>query len=222
MLKITIVEDDKFLREELVHTFQKMGYSVSSISCFVQPEHDILQTNPDLIILDVNLPKKSGYTICKWLKSHVTVPILILTAQDTLTDELTALGLGADDFLTKPCHPERLLARVQRLLETYGKIKNILSYGSLTLDTETFKASFGQNSIFLPETEGKILQLLLESPSSTVSSKAISSTIWGTSEFIDPNILQVNMVRLRKNLKKITETEIIETIRKEGYKLKDI
>ena len=102
MNKIIVIEDDIYLREELVNTFLKKGYSVSSISSFDVPEKEILNNNPDLAVLDINLPGKSGFELCKWLKARASFPILILTARDTLSDELYALGLGADDFLTKP------------------------------------------------------------------------------------------------------------------------
>jgi DNA-binding response OmpR family regulator len=111
--KIIVIEDDIYLREELVNTFVKKGYSVSSISSFDAPEKEILNNNPDLAVLDINLPGKSGFELCKWLKARASFPILILTARDTLSDELYALGLGADDFLTKPCHPDRLIARAE-------------------------------------------------------------------------------------------------------------
>jgi len=134
-----VIEDDIYLREELINTFAKKGYSVSSISSFDAPEKEILNNNPDLAVLDINLPGKSGFELCKWLKARASFPILILTARDTLSDELYALGLGADDFLTKPCHPDRLIARAERLLQTYGKVRNLIQVGDLVLDIDTYK-----------------------------------------------------------------------------------
>lgn len=116
MPRIIIVEDDTYLREELIHTFQKAKYDAIGLSEFENVEDHLMKRKPDLVILDVNLPGKTGYELCKSLKVKSSFPILILTARDTLSDELTALGLGADDFLTKPCHPDRLLARTERLL----------------------------------------------------------------------------------------------------------
>ncbi|MCJ7836653.1 response regulator transcription factor [Cuneatibacter sp. NSJ-177] len=220
MIKIVVVEDDVYLREEIMLTFQRKGYSVSGISSFAAAEEEILRLAPDLVLLDVNLPRKSGFELCKWLKSRASFPILILTARDTLIDELTALGLGADDFLTKPCHPDRLVARARRLLQTYGKIKNVIQAGSLALDTDTYKLVWQNASLILPETEGKILRILMERHPMTVSRREIFTFVWGTDEFVDENILPVNMTRLRKSLSEIGLGEIVKTIRGQGYCLK--
>ncbi len=217
MIKIVVVEDDVYLREEIMLTFQRKGYSVSGISSFAAAEEEILRLAPDLVLLDVNLPRKSGFELCKWLKSRASFPILILTARDTLIDELTALGLGADDFLTKPCHPDRLVARARRLLQTYGKIKNVIQAGSLALDTDTYKLVWQNASLILPETEGKILRILMERHPMTVSRREIFTFVWGTDEFVDENILPVNMTRLRKSLSEIGLGEIVKTIRGQGY-----
>lgn len=217
MRKIMVVEDDIYLREELVNTLTKKGYSVSSISSFVAPEQEILDSNPDLLLLDVNLPYKSGFELCKWLKARASFPILILTARDTLSDELCALGLGADDFLTKPCHPQRLIARVERLLQTYGKMSNFIQLGEITLDTDTYHVIYQSNHMVLPETEGKILCFLFKQYPSLVSKQALFSAIWGGADYVDENILQVNITRLRKSLDTIGLREIIQTVRGQGY-----
>lgn len=219
MIKIVIVEDDEYLREEIIMTFEKKGYFVSSISSFAAPEQDILDLQPDLVVLDINLPGKSGFELCKWLKARTSFPILILTARDKLNDELTALGLGADDFLIKPCHPDRLLARVGRLLQTYGKVKNVIQCGELALDTDTYKLVLKDRHMILPETEGKILRLLMEKHPQLVSRVELFSVVWGTDEFVDENILQVNMTRLRKSLSEMGLGNIVMTIRGQGYQL---
>lgn len=219
MSKIVVIEDDRYLREELINTFQAKGYSATGISSFKAPEAEILAAEPDLVVLDINLPGKSGFEICQWLKARASFPILILTARDTLDDELTALGLGADDFLTKPCHPNRLLARVDRLLQNYGKVRNLVQAGELILDPDTYKLIWGDQHLVLPETEGKILQILLENSPEIVSKGTIAKVLWSGDEFVDENILQVNMVRLRKNLAKLGLQDIIQTERGQGYRL---
>lgn len=137
---IVIVEDDRYLRDELIHTFRKVGYDASGLSGSEDAEEELAKRKPELVILDVNLPEKTGYALCKSLKMKFSFPIMILTARDTLSDELTALGIGADDFLTKPCHPDRLLARAERLLQTYGKLRSVLQTGALSLDTGYLQA----------------------------------------------------------------------------------
>lgn len=219
MSGIVIVEDDAYLRDELIHTFQKVGYDASGLSEFEAVEEELAKRKPELVILDVNLPGKTGYELCKSLKVKSSFPILILTARDTLTDELTALGLGADDFLTKPCHPDRLLARAERLLQTYGKLRSVLRIESLLLDTDTYKLTYADSVLVLSETEGKIMKLLMERYPGTVEKRELFRTVWGTEEFVDENILQVNMSRLRKNLSDFGMDGMIRNIRGKGYVL---
>lgn len=219
MPRIVIVEDDFYLRDELIHTFQKAGYDALGPSELETVEEKLAKLKPDLLILDVNLPGKTGYELCKSLKLKSSFPILILTARDTLSDELTALGLGADDFLTKPCHPERLLARAERLLQTYDKLRSILQIGTLSLDTDTYKLVFADKVLILSETEGKIMKLLMEQYPGTVKKSELFRTVWGTEKFVDENILQVNMSRLRKNLSDAGMDGIIRNIRGKGYVL---
>lgn len=219
MRRIVIVEDDIYLREEVIHTFQRAGYDAWGLVSFENAEEELTALRPDLAILDVNLPGKSGYELCKSLKIRDSFPILILTARDTLSDELMALGLGADDFLTKPCHPDRLIARAERLLQTYDKLRSILQIGALSLDTDTYKLVYADRILILAETEGKIMKLLMERYPDTVSKGELFAVVWGTEEFVDENILQVNMSRLRKNLGGIGLGDAIRNIRGKGYML---
>lgn len=219
MEKIVIVEDDPYLREELLCSFQKAGYDALGLTDFDRVEEQLRREKPDLVVLDVNLPKKTGYELCKSMKGRVSFPILILTARDTLTDELTALQLGADDFLTKPCHPQRLLARAERLLATYEKLRSLLTVGPLSLDTEVYRLSRGAEAVTLPETEGRILALLMERYPNFVEKRELFQAIWGTEEYVDENILQVNMSRLRKNLTELGLASAVRNIRGKGYVL---
>lgn len=130
MANIVIVEDDIFLREELQNILQKEGYSVVSISSFDTPVEEIIAAKPGLVLLDLNLPNLSGFQICRTLKMKGIGPILILTARNQIRDELHALELGADDFLTKPCHSKRLIARVQKLQKLYAKMSMFLNWGN--------------------------------------------------------------------------------------------
>ena len=116
LARIAIVEDDVYMREELENLLKKNGYEVFSILDFENVISCIISYSPDLILLDINLPFYSGFELCKELKSKQLGTVLILTARDRLQDELHALGLGADDYLTKPCNMERLLARIKNLL----------------------------------------------------------------------------------------------------------
>ncbi len=219
MKKILVVEDDIYLREELVHCLKKEGYSVLSISSFHEPVQEILEAEPDLVVLDINLPGASGYALCKSLKSKASFPILILTSRDALSDELKALDIGADDFLTKPCPPQRLIARIESLLRLYEKVGNILQINDLTLDTDTYRVGYGHNYTFLSETEGKILNILMDAYPEIVSKEDLFRALWGGELFVDENILQVNISRLRNGLQLVDGRDLIQNIRGKGYRL---
>lgn len=219
MTNIVIVEDDIFLREELQSILQKEGYSVVSISSFDTPVEDIISANPALVVLDLNLPNLSGFQICRTLKEKGIGPILILTARDQLKDELHALELGADDFLTKPCHPKRLIARVQKLEQLYAKLPILLTWGAFQYDAKTNVLYAGNDSVTLSENEGIIMKLLINSAPTVVEKEQLFSELWGSSEFVDENILQVNMTRLRKTLDKVGMSHHIKTVRGIGYQL---
>lgn len=220
MAKIVLVEDDIFLREELQSILQKEGYAVQTVSSFAAALDDIVAMNPSLVLLDLNLPGSSGFALCRALKAKGISPILVLTSRNQLQDELRALDLGADDYLTKPCHPSRLLARIEKLLHLYENMRALLDAGSFQLDENTFEVISGDKAVTLPENEGKILQALLVKSPEVVTKEELFQTLWGTSEYVDENILQVNMARLRKDLGKLGLADCIETIRGKGYRIK--
>lgn len=221
-MRIAVVEDDIYLRDEITDIFIKRGHSALGITDFDTAGSELKLFDPELIVLDVNLPSRSGFEICRSVKACMSVPVLILTARDTLDDELTALGIGADDFLTKPCPPDRLVARAERLFRSYGRVKGLIQAGSLILDTDTYKLIYNDKIFILPETEGRIMKLLMENYPATVSHRDIFFSVWGTDEFIDENILQVNIARLRKSLSSVGLGEIVETVRGRGYRLEEV
>ncbi|MDF1508993.1 response regulator transcription factor [Robertmurraya sp. DFI.2.37] len=220
MAKIIIVEDDVWMREELMDILRKAGYEVSAITNFHDIAHQIATLAPDLVLLDINLPEQSGFVICKSLKSKGLGPILILTSRDKLQDELHGLHLGADDYLTKPCNRDRLLARIQNLLRRFEGQPGLIDGGSFSLDPNTFTLYKGTHSLVLSPNEGKILLALVQNRPDLVSKKALSELLWGTDQFIDENALQVNLTRLRKTLRQLNLEEQIETVRGQGYRLR--
>ena len=219
MEKVLIIEDDLYIREEIESIFKKRGYEVEVLTNFKNTLEEINKSKPDLIILDLNLPGMSGFEICKSVKARTSFPILILTSRDQMKDELHALNLGADDYLTKPCHPERIIARAEKLIKLYEKITNNLTVGNLSLDEKNYEAKSLEESIILPENEGKILRSLMTNYPKTVTKDELFIELWGGKDFIDENILQVNMTRLRKSLAKINLENVIKTVRGVGYKL---
>ncbi|MCR2043792.1 response regulator transcription factor [Anaerosalibacter massiliensis] len=220
MAKITIVEDDLLMREELMDILQKAGYEVMAIADFHDVVAQIATWAPDLVLLDINLPEQSGFEICKSLKLKGIGPILILTSRDKLQDELHGLHLGADDYLTKPCNRDRLLARIQNLLRRFEGQPSLIDGGSFSLDPNTFTLYKGAQSLLLSANEGRILLALVQHRPEVVSKSTLSKILWGTDQYIDENALQVNLTRLRKTLRQLNLEDQIETIRGKGYRLR--
>ncbi|MDU3308371.1 MAG: response regulator transcription factor, partial [Lachnospiraceae bacterium] len=126
MKRIAVVEDEVYMREELCNMLQKDGYLVETITEFEDAARLLAALRPDLVILDLNLPEISGFQICQELKNKTSIPVLVLTSRDQVKDELQAFQLGADEYLTKPCRKDRLLARVSNILKRYEGRTNLI------------------------------------------------------------------------------------------------
>jgi len=148
LARIVVIEDDVYMREELIDMLKKTGYDAVPLPAFENAVSQLAELSPDLILLDINLPFRSGFEICKEIKAKHLGAVLILTARDKLQDELHALGLGADDYLTKPCNMERLLARTKNLLRRREEQvqQGLLDGGGFLLDPNTFTIYAGKTS----------------------------------------------------------------------------
>lgn len=219
MKRIGIVEDEAFIREELGEILEKAGYEVVAVEDFEKVEEELSKAPLDLVLLDLNLPGKSGFQICRELKHKGTTPVCVLTSRDQMADELRALELGADEYLTKPCRKERLLARVSNVLKRYEGRKHLLEGKKFLLEQQTYTLYIHDESIVLPKNQGKLLEVFLKKRGQIVTKEELSIALWDTIEFIDENALQVNLTRLKKTMQKLHMEEEIETIRGTGYRL---
>lgn len=219
MKRIGIVEDEAFIREELGEILEKAGYEVVAVEDFEKVEEELSKAPLDLVLLDLNLPGKSGFQICRELKHKGTTPVCVLTSRDQMADELRALELGADEYLTKPSRKERLLARVSNMLKRYEGRKHLLEGKKFLLDQQTYTLYIHDESIVLPKNQGKLLEVFLKKRGQIVTKEELSIALWDTIEFIDENALQVNLTRLKKTMQKLHMEEEIETIRGTGYRL---
>lgn len=219
MKHIAIAEDEFLMREELSDMLRKAGYQVSEISEFENVTEQLLALSPDLILLDLNLPGTSGFQICREIKQTSSLPVLVLTSRDQLRDELHALDLGADEYLTKPCRKERLLARIFNVLKRYEGRSNLLEGTGFLLDRQTYTLYINNSSAILPKNQGKILEVFLTHGNEIVSKEELCLAIWGTTEFIDENAIQVNLTRLKKTMANLMMRQQIVPVRGIGYRL---
>lgn len=218
MKRIAIVEDELFMREELSDILHKADYEVEEIGEFGDAAGTLLKLSPDLVLLDLNLPGSSGFQICREIKLKSSIPVLVLTSRDQLQDELHALNLGADEYLIKPCRKERLLARISNVLKRYEGRSNLLEGPGCLLDRQTYTLYIHNSSVILPKNQGKILEVFLLHGEEIVSKEELCMAIWGTTEFIDENALQVNLTRLKKTLAGLRMYRQIVTVRGQGYR----
>ncbi|MCR5618204.1 MAG: response regulator transcription factor [Clostridiales bacterium] len=222
MKRICVVEDEELVREELSSMLEKSGYIVSTVDSFDDVTSDILKSSPDLVLLDINLPNMSGFQICRELKNKSSVPVVILTSRDDLRDELNALELGADEFMTKPYRKERLLLRISNVLKRYEGRSNLIEGPGFLLDKLTYTLYIDGTSVILPKNQGKIIEVLLRKRGEEVSRQEISEEVWGTSEFIDENALQVNLTRLKKTMASLNMNCTVVAVRGKGYKIVEL
>lgn len=220
-MNIFIVEDDLKLKEELSAFLSGYGYSCKTSDDFKNIVADILENNPDLVLLDINLPQFDGYYICREIRKIASIPIIVVTSRNTDMDELMSMNLGADDFVTKPYNTQILLARINSLLKRTAKKEEVseLSYKGLTVYPTKSMVALGEENIELTKNELHILSILFKNQGNIVSRNDLMDELWQSDEFVDDNTLTVNVNRLRKKLEGIGAADYIKTKRGQGYML---
>lgn len=220
MTRIMIIEDNETIREELSIFLVRYGYEVIAPDHFENVVRDTLNENPDLILLDINLPVYDGYYICREIRKTSTVPIIIVTSRNLEVDELMSMNLGADDFITKPYNTQILLARIESLLRRVqgsGHIPEALVYNDLKLNLSNGTMNYKGTTHELTKNELKILSCLMRNKGKIVSREELMNFMWDSDLFVDDNNLSVNVTRLRKKLEEAGMIENIETRRGLGY-----
>ncbi|MEG1990097.1 MAG: response regulator transcription factor [Clostridia bacterium] len=217
MKKICIVEDDEKIKNELSIFLEKNGYDIFKCQNFDNIVDDIINSNCNLVLLDINLPKFDGYYICKQLRKSSNIPVVIVTSKNTEIDELMSLNLGADDFITKPYNLSILLAHIEAIFKRLDNNTDIVLYNDFKLNISKSILSYKEKSIELSKNEFKILNYLFKNIGKIVSREDIMSYLWDNSMYIDDNTLTVNINRVRKRLEEISNKNIIETRRGQGY-----
>jgi len=214
---VLVVDDDGPIRRMLERTLSADGLTVSTVpdggAALAAVERDV----PDLVVLDIGLPGVDGLSVCRRLRAKgLGVPVLLLTARDAVSDRVTGLDAGADDYLVKPFAPEELSARVRALLRRGQEPRQRLAYADLILDTESRTASRGGRQLGLTLRETDLLELLLLNPRQVITRELALERIWGGRGARSSNVVDRYVAYLRR---KLGPPPLIETIRGVGFVL---
>ncbi len=222
MFKIIIVEDDKEIREELKILLENSGHQVKLVTDFENVAQKIIDEQAHLVLLDINLPNKSGYEICSKIRTKSNIPIIFVTSRNNSMDELKGIMLGGDDYIEKPYNVPILLARIQNLLNrTYQKEnkESKIEYKGVVLDILKSTIKYQEKEIELTKTEIKTLYFLLQHKDIIVPRADIINYLWDNEVYADDNSLSVIITRIREKIKELGIDNLIETKRGQGYKL---
>ena len=218
-MNILVVEDDVLLADVLVHGLREESHKVDLAGDGRVALRLTGATAFDLILLDVMLPGISGLEVTKQLRLRGnSVPVLMLTARDALSDIVTGLDAGADDYLTKPFSFTELLARIRALQRrTAARPKNVVEFEDLVLDINSFRAFRGGQEIYLSLTEFRLLELLVRNPGRVLSRGAILDALWSNRRDVGENTVEAFVRLLRKKIEDVTAKKLIHTHRGFGY-----
>jgi two-component system, OmpR family, response regulator QseB len=217
-MRILLVEDDELLGDGLVAGLKQHGYTVDWVKDGQTALQSILEEEFAAVILDIGLPKLSGFEVLKRIrKENINVPVMVLTAMDEIKDIVMGLDTGADDYLVKPFDLDELCARVRVLLRRKGsgaeRATPVIKYKDITLDTSSRKAYKGEQAIEISRREFTLLHILLSNPGRVLTRDHLTKSLYGWGDDVDSNALEVHIHNLRKKF----GNELIATVRGVGY-----
>ncbi|HZE87678.1 MAG TPA: response regulator transcription factor [Methylomirabilota bacterium] len=219
---ILIVEDDKGLQKYLKELLLDNGYAVNVASDGIAALEYLKKTQPDMIVLDLGLPTMSGEAVCQEVrKKNKDLPIIILTAKDSVTDIVQGLNLGADDYITKPFIADEFLARIKARLRKQGGTESIMQVGDLELDSKTMEVKRHGKMIQLTPQEFKLLQYLMSNKGRILTRDMILSRIWLYSSDVETRVVDVYIGYLRKKIDSGYPKPLIHSVRGFGYVIKE-
>ena len=221
-MDIFIIEDDKSLSDEIKRVLNKWGYKVGQVNNFENITNEVLECNPKLILMDINLPSYDGFYWCSQIRNFMKLPIIFISSRDNDMYIIMSINMGGDDYITKPFSQQVLVAKIQAILRrTYSYNKDlksdIIKFKDVTLNIVEGKIYFKDENVDLTKNELKIMNILMLNQEKIVTREEIIEELWETDEFISENTLTVNVNRLRKKLSEIGCSGYIETKRGRGY-----
>jgi len=219
---VLVVEDDNGLNKYLKELLLDNGFFVQTVTDGVQALNALQKTLPDIMILDLGLPNMSGESVCMEVrKKYPDLPVIILTAKDSINDIVNGLNLGADDYMTKPFVADELLARIKARLRTKGPSDSKLVVGDLELDNQSLEVKRGETLIQLTPQEFKLLQYLMSNKGRILTREMILNRVWLYSPEIETRVVDVYMGYLRKKIDSEYEKKLLHSVRGFGYMVKD-
>ncbi|HUJ51949.1 MAG TPA: response regulator transcription factor [Steroidobacteraceae bacterium] len=220
-MKVLVADDDADLRELIAFTLGQAGYLVVKAADGPAALQRFEAESADLVVLDINMPGLSGFQVCEAIRARSRVPVMMLTVRGEEEDLVRALGLGADDYLTKPFSPRTLLARVKALLRRAGMESTApLAAGRLALDLDEHTVRIGHGeAVLLTKLELRLLQTLLASAGRTVSSDRLLVQVWGHRSGGDRQLLKQLVHRLRQKIESDPAAPVLLRTAAAGYKL---
>ena len=225
-MRILVVDDDRAVRESLRRSLSFNGYSVELAQDGLEALDLIASDRPDAVVLDVMMPRLDGLEVCRQLRSTGDdLPILVLTARDSVSERVSGLDAGADDYLPKPFALEELLARMRALLRRRtpddGTESPAMTFSDLSLDPVTREVARGERSISLTRTEFALLEMLIANPRRVLTRSRILEEVWGFDFPTSGNALEVYVGYLRRKTEAEGEPRLIHTVRGVGYVLRE-
>lgn len=218
MKKIMIVEDDKTIAEELFYLLKNSNYDSLILKDFKNAKQEILKSNSDLLLLDINIPFLNGELLLKEIRKESHIPIIMVTSKSNESDEVISYSYGADDYITKPYNPTILLLKINALLKRCD-ITTTINYKDLTFDIGKGIVKNNANEIILTKNEIIIFNMLISNKDRIVSKDELMTELWNNDEYINENALTVNISRLRSKLTEMGYPDIIETRKGIGYRI---
>src|SRR4051812_40952275 len=209
MEKIMIIEDDPKIAEHLQNYIQKYGFEVMIVTDFAHVMQAFHEHKPDLVLLDINLPSYDGYYWCRQIRKESICPVIFISARIGEMDQVMALENGGDDFITKPFHPEVVMAKVRsQLRRAYGEYANqaverVLETQGLQLFPERLELNFNNQTTSLSKNEADIIECLMERYPRVAGREDLLEKLWDEQVYVDENTLNVNMTRVRKKFESI-------------------
>jgi len=218
--KILIVEDDTRLRKYIKDFLSSYDYAVKLVTDFDRVEEEVLCASPDLILLDINLPKFDGFYFLKSIRKKMSTPVIIISARSAEQEQIRGIDLGADDYITKPFGIELLVAKINavfRRIDSRGS--KVIKVKNIELMCESMSLKVKDEIIELSKNEYKLLKVFMTNYNKVVSREELLEELWDKTAFVDDNTLTVNITRLKKRLKEIKAEVSVVTKRGIGYVL---